>query len=143
VTLVVAALVSGIQFGLKATAEQAVKDAYQALKAAIVRKYGNKVEASIEQLERQPLAAPRQKAVAQELRLAGADQDGELLRLAGDLTAMIDDPLFQPRQPVLVPTDPIEQAQRQAGSRAVGHVLERHINSVMDVRSHHMVDDTD
>ncbi len=143
VTIIVAALVSGILAGLQATAEQAVTDGYQALKATIIRKYGRQAKTSIEQLEQDPHSLPRQEAVAQELRSAGADQDIELQQLASKLTYIIENPMSRPGQTSLIPMDPVEQAQRQAGVRAVSQVMDRHITSVLAVRSNYMLDDTD
>jgi hypothetical protein len=143
VTMIVTALVTGMLAGLQATAEQAVKDGYQALKDTIIRKYGRQAKTSIEQLEREPLSQPRQEVVAQELRKVGAGQDTELQRLANDLTYIIENLTSRPGQLVPVVIDPIEQAQRQAGVRVVGQVMDRHITGVLSIRSSYMLDDTD
>jgi hypothetical protein len=94
-------------------------------------------------LEREPLSQPRQEVVAQELRKVGAGQDTELQRLANDLTYIIENLTSRPGQLVPVVIDPIEQAQRQAGVRVVGQVMDRHITGVLSIRSSYMLDDTD
>jgi hypothetical protein len=143
VTMIVTALVTGILAGLQATAEQAVKDGYQALKDTIIRNYGRQAKASIEQLEQEPLSQTRREMVAQELRKAGAGEDTELQRLANDLTYIIENLTSRPSQSMPVVIDPIEQAQRQAGIGVVGQVMDRHITGVLSIRASYMLDDTD
>jgi len=134
ITLIVTALVNGILAGLQGTAEQAVKDSYEALKGAIIRKYGRPAEASIVQLEQNPNSQPHQDMLVLQLRKAGADQDAELQRLASRLTYIIENPMLP---------DPVERVQRQAGIRAVGQVLDGHVNRVMAVRAQYVTDDNE
>ena len=65
-------------------AEPAVKDAYEALKAFLVRKFGKPAEVvkAVEGLEAKPDSAGRQATLAEEVAAAGAARDAELLKLA-------------------------------------------------------------
>lgn len=65
-------------------AEPAVKDAYEALKAFLVRKFGkpSEVVKAVETLEAKPDSAGRQATLAEEIASAGAARDAELLKLA-------------------------------------------------------------
>jgi hypothetical protein len=81
ITILVTALVAGAAAGLKPTAEQAVKDAYGALKALIRRKYAA-AAASVEHLEAAPDSKPQRDVVKEDLSKAHAAQDNELLGAA-------------------------------------------------------------
>ncbi|MCH8876164.1 MAG: hypothetical protein IIA89_05000 [Chloroflexi bacterium] len=81
-TMVVSALALGAAAGLKPTAEQAVKDAYAALKALIQRKYAN---VSLAQLEEAPESESRRAVVEEDLAKTNAGEDEELLRQAKEL----------------------------------------------------------
>jgi hypothetical protein len=65
-------------------AEPAVKDAYEAVKALLVRKFGtpSDVVKAVEALEAKPDSAGRQATLTEELASSGAARDGELLQLA-------------------------------------------------------------
>src|SRR3954471_15536672 len=76
VSLIVMALASGAAAGLKPAAEQAVKDAYAAVKSLIQRKYAG---IDLGQLERRPDSEAKRSSVAEDLKDAGAAQDQELL----------------------------------------------------------------
>jgi hypothetical protein len=69
-------------------AEPAVKDAYEALKAAIIRRFGVQADVTkaVATLEARPESAARQGVLAEELASSGAARDIELLRLAAALT---------------------------------------------------------
>jgi hypothetical protein len=81
ITIIVTALVAGAAAGLKPTAEQAVKDAYGALKNLIRHKYGQ-AAASVEHLEAAPDSKARRAVVEEDLGKANAGQDAELLKQA-------------------------------------------------------------
>jgi hypothetical protein len=72
-------------------AEPAVKDAYEALKALIVRKFGKHAEVTkaVETLEAKPDSAGRRETLAEEMAAADATRDAELLRLAEALAERI------------------------------------------------------
>jgi hypothetical protein len=65
-------------------AEPAVKDAYEGLKAYLVRKFGkpSEVVKAVETLEAKPDSAGRRATLAEEIVSAGAARDAELLKLA-------------------------------------------------------------
>src|SRR5947207_4160124 len=65
-------------------AEPAVKDAYEAVKALLVRKFGkaSDVVKAVEAVEAKPDSAGRQTTLTEEMASSGAARDGELLQLA-------------------------------------------------------------
>lgn len=87
VTIIATALALGAAAGLKPTAEQAVKDAYSALKAAISRKFAGP---SIIDLERAPDSKANHAALERALTQGGADKSEEVLREAKELLDAIE-----------------------------------------------------
>lgn len=87
ITIVVTALALGAAAGLQATAEQAVRDAYGALKALIKRKYAG---VDVEQLEKAPASRARQALGEEELAQVEAGQDEELLQQAKRLLDAVE-----------------------------------------------------
>lgn len=135
VTIIVGVLVKVFTASAQTVAQRATNDAYDALKGVIARKYGGSVAASIEQLQEQPDSPQRQAVVANELRSAGADRDPEIIRLANELARLIEDPASA--------EDPTERIYRRAGVRAIGQVLDGHIENVMTARSKYHVEASD
>lgn len=82
ITIIVTALAAGAAAALKPTAEQAIKDAYNSIKALIQRKYG---ALSVEALEQKPDSETKRASVAEDLIDAGASNDIELLDHAKSL----------------------------------------------------------
>ncbi|GGL05784.1 hypothetical protein [Nocardia jinanensis] len=76
VTMAVAAVAAGAAAGLTGAAEQAVTDAYQAVKRLIGGRYQS---VDVEIVERQPESNNRRAVLAEELEQAGAGDDEELL----------------------------------------------------------------
>lgn len=76
VTIILTALVAGAAAGLKPTAEQVVKDAYEGIKALIKRKYAR---VSVDNLEGDPASEARKSVVREDLQKANAGEDAELL----------------------------------------------------------------
>lgn len=76
ITIIVTALAAGAAAGLKPTAEQVVKDAYQSIKTLIKRKYAR---VSVETLEDDPASDARKGVVREDLQKANAGGDAELL----------------------------------------------------------------
>jgi len=138
VSIIVAVLVKALTIGAQNVARRAMMDAYEALKDTLTRKYGTRVAASIQQLEQHPESVESQVAVTRELKAVGADKDPEIIDLANALLALIENPELSEEA-----YDPIEAVQRRAGVRAIGDVLERHIGSIIRVRSEYRVDDSD
>lgn len=139
-TLIVAALVQGILFGVQRATEHAVLDGYWAMRAMILRRYavtgGPRLEETIDALEAAPTESDRQEAMARELERVGADQDPELQQLAEELTELIEDPMARL-------SGPVERAHRQSGARALSAIMDRHLGTVLRARTDHRVEDTD
>ena len=81
VTLIVTALATGAAAAAKDIGGDAVKSAFNGLKALIAKKFGGKadVENAVAQVEQKPESAGRKETLKEELQAAGADQDQELL----------------------------------------------------------------
>jgi hypothetical protein len=84
--LIVQALVHGMLAGVEFSATETVKNIYQQLKKAIVRKDG-KLEKSIKQLEENPKSRARQAVLEEDLHDSGLDKDREVVDLAEQLLA--------------------------------------------------------
>jgi hypothetical protein len=85
-SLLFTAVVSGAAAALKPTAEKAVVDGYEALKALIKRKWAH-VDVAV--LERDPASEPRQQILKQDLEAAGGIDDRDLLEQAKALLKAI------------------------------------------------------
>jgi hypothetical protein len=81
VTLIVTALATGAAAAAKDIGGDAVKTAFNGLKALIAKKFGGKadVENAVAQVEQKPESAGRKETLKEELQAAGADKDQELL----------------------------------------------------------------
>jgi hypothetical protein len=77
-------ITGAIVAALGTLAEPAVKDAYAALKAVIVRKFGREAEVTkaVETLEAKPESAGRRTALEEEIAAAALARDQEIVRLA-------------------------------------------------------------
>jgi hypothetical protein len=80
-TLIVTALATGAAAGLKPTAEKAIKDAYEGLKALIVKRY-ERTKAAVPVLEHNPASEAGKAVLRESLAEEGATEDEELLRQA-------------------------------------------------------------
>ena len=91
VTIIVTALAAGAALAAKDVAAQAVKDGYAALKALIVRKFGEKadVAVAVEGVEKKPDSEARQAVLKEELDSAGAAQDTEMVKQAQALLDLL------------------------------------------------------
>jgi len=76
ITIILTALVAGAAAGLKPTAEQVVKDAYEGIKTLIKRKYAR---VSVDNLEADPGSEARKLVVREDLQKVNAGEDAELL----------------------------------------------------------------
>lgn len=79
---IVTALALGAAIGFKSTAEQAIKDAYEALKSLIGRKYPR---VDLAALEEKPDSEDHQMAVTDDLTKVDAAHDKELLEKVDEL----------------------------------------------------------
>ena len=88
-----------------------VKDAYQALKGLITRKFGEKSDVlqAVEQVENKP-SKPRQAVLEEEISAAKADRDAELLLAAEKLLELV--------QQVQKTSQPGPVIQQKAGDRS-------------------------
>lgn len=85
-SLLLNAIVAGAAAALKPTAQQAVKDAYEAFKSLVKRKF-SRIE--IESLERDPTSKKRQDLVREDLEKSGDLSDREVLALAQRVLATV------------------------------------------------------
>jgi hypothetical protein len=85
--IILSALAAGGAASTREVTAQAVKDAYSALKALVVRRFGNETDlaTTIERLEKNPDSKPRLDSLREELQVAGAGSDMELVSLASGL----------------------------------------------------------
>jgi hypothetical protein len=84
ITIVVTAVAAGAVAATNEVAAQVVKDSYAALKALIVRKFGEKadVAGAVEVVEKKPDSEARQAVLREELETAEAAQDEEVVQQA-------------------------------------------------------------
>ena len=78
------AIVTAVGTGL---AQEVIKDSYQALKAALNKKFGSESDVidAVEKLEKKPDSEARKAAVQEEFEIAKVNDDPDLLKLAQDL----------------------------------------------------------
>ena len=86
VSLVVMALAAGAAAGLKPAAEEAIRDAYTALKALIRGRYAG---VDLEPVEQKPASEAERASLAKDLQQAGAAEDGELFEQARSLVTVL------------------------------------------------------
>ncbi len=87
----VAALAVGAAGGITETGKQLIPDAYNALKAALQKKFGldSDLGQAVDKLHQKPASKSRAGMVQEEIEAAGAAQDPELLKLAEALQAAL------------------------------------------------------
>lgn len=90
-TIIITALTAGAAAAAKDVVAQAVKDGYAGLKALVVRRFGWKgdVETALEGVEKKPDSQARQAVLKEELEMAGAAQDTEVVRQAQALLDLL------------------------------------------------------
>lgn len=96
ITLIMAALIAGSAAGVQSVASETIRDAYHALKGAILRRFGDRPEVAVtlEKAEQKPdVWSEPLKEILQEV---GADREqeivaaaAELMRLAGPEVAQV------------------------------------------------------
>ena len=92
INTLLAAIVAGSVVASKDVATQAVKDGYAALKALLVRKFGetSDVADALQKVENKPDSEARQALLKEELDSAGASQDLELVQRAQAFLTLLD-----------------------------------------------------
>ncbi len=80
---IVSALAAGVASGATEVGKKVIVDAYDALKAALKKKFGvdSDLAKAVETLEKKPDSAGRQTMVQEEMETAKADDDPELQQL--------------------------------------------------------------
>lgn len=131
-SLIFSAIVSGAAAALKPTAEKAVTDSYEALKALIKRRWGH---VDVDVLERDPTSEPRQQIVKDGLQKSGDLNDRELLDSAQRMLLAVKE-----HDPDAARAANIEIADIEAGANAniedisaEGSVVVRRVKAVQDV----------
>jgi hypothetical protein len=91
-TIIVSALAAGAAAAAQEVAEHAVKDAYQAFKSIIIRRFGHlaRVQVALDAMEQRPASAGRKEIVREELAAAAADQDEEIVGHARTFLELLD-----------------------------------------------------
>ncbi len=104
--------------------EQAVKDAYDALKALIASKFGKKSDLAkaVEGVEKKPESEGRKETLQEEVAAAKADQDQELVRAARQVLDLIK---TQPGAAQIIQTASGNQDIQVAGDRNEFHTNDR------------------
>ena len=95
ITALVAAIAAGAAKGTGEAATKFVVDGYTSLKGLLKRKFGDDgpVAKAVQGLETNPVSEGRKQVLKEELDMAHAAQDPEVLKLAQDLlTALQDHP---------------------------------------------------
>jgi hypothetical protein len=84
---IVAALSAGVATGAGKVVENALVDAYQGLKAALKRRFGDNSEVveAVDKLEQKPDSEGRKTTLQEEVEAVEADQDPEIRRAAQQL----------------------------------------------------------
>lgn len=92
----IAAITAGVVGGIGKVGENALLDAYQALKGGIKKKFGmdSEIAKAVEGLEAKPDSTGRKETLREEVVAANADQDPDLLSLA---QALLDSVKNQPQ----------------------------------------------
>jgi hypothetical protein len=90
---IVAALTAGVLGGVTEVGKRAIVDTYEALKAAIKRKYGedSKLAQAIAAVEDEPEFEPNQQALAGRVEQVDAEEDPELQQLSQELLKALEE----------------------------------------------------
>jgi hypothetical protein len=92
-TAIVAALTAGVVSGSTQVGQKVISDAYEALKALIKKKYGEKSEVvkAVENLEARPDSTGRKATLQEEVGAAKVDQDTEVIKASQALLERLKD----------------------------------------------------
>lgn len=126
----ISALAVGAATGLTEMGQKLIPDAYQALKAALQRKFGldSDLLGAVNALEKKPDSQGRAETVQEEVQATGADKEAELLKLVEALQAALQQSGAGGQQATLSGSGAIAQGGSGAaatpgqGSMAIGSV---------------------
>jgi hypothetical protein len=90
ITLIVAALAAGVSAGVGDSASQAVKDAYAGLKALIKKRFAGNAKAEETLADHETDPETYEKPLAKQLKVAGVQDDPEIVRAAEELLRKAD-----------------------------------------------------
>ena len=91
VALILGALAGGTASGVGQTATKAVQDAYEALKSAILRRFGDRPRGVQALEDHAEDAETYEKPLAKQLRESGADTDPQIIAAAKELLRLLDE----------------------------------------------------
>jgi hypothetical protein len=88
---IIASVIAGLVKGTGDVAQKVLVDGYGRLKGLLARRFGDQSEVveAVQGLEARPDSAARRELVVEEVQRSGADSDEELLKVARDLLARI------------------------------------------------------
>jgi len=89
---ITAAIIAALTSAITEVGKQGVQDAYNALKSVLARKYSARygLLKAIDDLEKNPNSRKRKAVLQQEVEIANADQDQELLYYAYNLSQQVN-----------------------------------------------------
>jgi hypothetical protein len=92
VTAIIAAISAGAASGAKDVAKKAVVDGYSTLKAAIIKRFGEKSELAkaVSELELKPESKGRQTTLVEVVKSAGAEDDADIIAAAKALLETVE-----------------------------------------------------
>jgi hypothetical protein len=90
---IIAAVAAGLVKGAGEVSQKVLVDGYERLKALLGRRFGDRSEVvqAVQGLEARPDSPARRNLVVEEVQLSGASNDEELLTVARDLLARIQE----------------------------------------------------
>jgi hypothetical protein len=90
---IIAAVAAGLVKGAGEVSQKVLVDGYERLKALLGRRFGDRSEVvqAVQGLEARPDSPARRNLVVEEVQLSGAGNDEELLTVARDLLARIQE----------------------------------------------------
>lgn len=90
IDLILVALSTGALASLQATASEAIKDGYNALKTLILRRFATNTDAAATLVKYESKPEVWKKPLEDELRQAGADQDETIIKAAQQLMTLVN-----------------------------------------------------
>lgn len=129
----VALIVTALSAGATEAGRDAAHDAYEALKASILKKY-KPAYRNVQRLERDPGSPVRKEELARSLRKLGAGADSDLTELARNLIEVVEQGSWD---------SVLDQPRRDFGAYAVGKIMDNHVDRVAALRAAYRMDPED